>query len=144
MSGWRHVTAPGVQADDAVRAALEAARSALPDAALYAAHVPGDPVWPRILDKEEAIEAARHGLVAVRAVQPGALLVRDDVAAGSFVAIARALTDERGVLVPGAVARRAGPPPGVPWGRLLRAGFWTREERLWVLFMLARRTGSPR
>ena len=141
---WRHVVAPGVRADQGVRAALEAARDALPAGALFAAHVPGDPVWPRILDKEDAIEAARHGLVAVRAVAPGALLVRDDLAAGTFTDVARALTAERGYLVPGAVAERLGAAPRVARLALLRAPFWTREERLWQLFMMTARPPGPR
>jgi hypothetical protein len=136
---WRYVVAPGVVAGDDVRAALEAARDAAPDGDLFAAVVPGDAAWPRILDKEVAIDAARHGLVALRAVTPGALLVRGEPPR-SFRATAELLTDGRGFLVPAAVAHRSGRPPGVAPARLLAAPFWTREERLWQLFRLAKRS----
>ena len=139
MSEWRLVVAPGVEPEPSARAALEAARDAMPRAVLLAAHVPGDEVWPRVLDKEDAIEACRHGLVALRAVQPGMLLTRADVA--DFAATARLLTDGRGYLVPGARATRRGRAPRVPRLRLLTARFWTREERLWQLFRLGRRAG---
>ena len=133
----RFVVAPGVRPDEGCRAALEAAAAEVPSAVLLAAHVPGDEAWPRILDKEDAIEACRHGLVALRAVQPGALLVRDGVERPrSFAATARLLTDGRGYLVPGARARRSGRAPRLGPLRLLTAPFWTREERLWQLFRL--------
>ena len=70
------------------------------------------------------------------AVAPGALLARDDLAVGTFTDVARALSAERGYLVPGAVAERLGAAPSVPRLALLRAPFWTREERLWQLFMM--------
>ena len=111
VSGWRFVVAPGVEPEDGCREALEAARDELPEAVLFAAHVPGDEAWPRVLDKEDAIEAVRHGLVALRAVQPGALLVRGE--AGDFAATARLLADGRGYLVPQARARRVGAAPRV-------------------------------
>ena len=128
---WRFVVAPGVTAADGCRAALEAARDAVPDGVLFAAVVPGDEAWPRRFDKEEAIDAARHGLVALRAVEPGAVLVRDDVP--DFAASARVLTDALGFLVPDARATRSGRPPRVPRLRLLAAPFWTAKERLWLL-----------
>lgn len=133
---WRFVVAPGVEPGAGTRAALEAAAAAVPHAALLAAVVPGDEAWPRILDKEEAIAACRHGLVALRAVQPGALLVRDDPPR-SFTATAELLTGATGYLVPGARAERCGPAPRVPHVRLLAAPFWTRDERLWQLSRLA-------
>lgn len=136
---WRFTVAPGVEPAPGCRAALEAARDAMPDAVLLAAHVPGDEAWPRILDKEDAIEACRHGLVALRAVQPGALLTRADVP--DFAASAALLATGRGHLVPAASATRRGRPPRVPRWRLLTARHWTREERLWQLFRLARRAG---
>ena len=140
MTGaWRFVAAPGVTPGPGARAALEAARDALPDALLFAAHVPGDEAWPRILDKEDAIEACRHGLVALRAVQPGVLLVRGDPPR-SFGDAARLLTEGRGYLVPAARGARTGRAPQVRPGRLLAAPFWTREERLWQLFRLAKRS----
>ena len=136
---WSFVVAAGVTPDDSARAALEAARDEVPDAVLLAAVVPGDEAWPRILDKEEAIEACRHGLVALRAVQPGAMLVRG-APPRTFAETARLLTTERGHLVPAARATRGGAPPRVARWRLLAAPFWTREERLWQLFRLFSRT----
>ncbi len=138
-SGWRFAVAPGVTPSPGCRAALEAARDAMPGAVLLAAHVPGDEAWPRVLDKEDAIEACRHGLVALRAVQPGALLVRSGVA--DFAASAALLAAGRGYLVPGATATRAGRQPRIKPLRLVTAPHWTREERLWQLFRLARRAG---
>ncbi len=132
----RFAVAPGVEPAEGCRAALEAAAAALPEAVLLAAVVPGDEAWPRILDKEDAIEACRHGLVALRAVQPGALLVRGE-APRSFTQAARLLTDGRGYLVPSARATRAAPAPRVRAARLVTEPFWTREERLWQLFRLA-------
>jgi hypothetical protein len=127
---------PGVRPGDGCRAALEAAAAELPGATLFAAVVPGDEAWPRILDKEDAIEACRHGLVALRAVQPGALLVRGSEPR-SFADTARLLTEGRGYLVPAARATRSGRAPSVAPLRLLTAPYWTREERLWQLFRLA-------
>jgi hypothetical protein len=101
---WSFVVAPGVEPADGCLAALEAAREAMPEGALFAAVVAGDEAWPRILDKEDAIEACRHGLVALRAVQPGALLVRGEPPR-SFGATGRLLAGERGYLGP--VIRRA-------------------------------------
>ena len=138
MSGWRLLVARGVAPGASAVGALEAARDAMPHAALLAAVVPGDEAWPRILDKDDAIEACRHGLVALRAVQPGVLLVRG-AEPRSFADTARLLTAERGYLVPAARATRGGPAPRVPALRLLTARFWTREERLWQLFRLASR-----
>ena len=135
MSGWRFVVAPHVEPEGSAREALEAAREERPDAVLLAAHVAGDEAWPRILDKEDAIEACRHGLVALRAVQPGVLLVRGE-APRSFADAARLLTDGRGYLVPGATAVRSGRRPRLAPLRLVTAPFWTREERLWQLFRL--------
>jgi hypothetical protein len=112
---WRLVVAPGVEPEPGCLEALEAARDAVPHALLLAAVVPGDEAWPRVLDKEDAIEACRHGLVALRAVEPGCLLARTDVP--SFVASAVLLGPGHGYLVPGARARRTGPPPPVPRAR---------------------------
>ena len=137
LSGWRFAVAPGVAPAEGCLAALEAAAREMPAAALLAAHVPGDEAWPRILDKEDAIEACRHGLVALRAVQPGALLVREDVEPPrSFAGAARVLADGRGYLVPAARATRTGRAPRIAPLRLLTAPGWTREERMWQLFRL--------
>jgi hypothetical protein len=136
------VVAPGVRPQEGCRAALEAAAAELPAAVLLAAHVPGDEAWPRILDKDDAIEACRHGLVALRAVQPGAMLVRG-AAPASFAEAAALLAEGRGYLVPEALATRDGAAartarPGLPARlRLLGAPHFTREERLWQLFRLA-------
>ena len=141
MSAWEFVVAPGVAPEEGCREALEAAAAAMPDATLLAAVVPGDEAWPRILDKEDAIEACRHGLVALRAVEPGALLVRD-AAPSSFADAARLLASRRGYLVPGARASRSGRAPRVPRWRLLLAPFWSRDERLWLLFLNAGRRAA--
>jgi hypothetical protein len=133
MTTWSLHTARGITPDAEARAALETARDALPSGVLFAAVVDGDEAWPRILDKAEAIEACRHGLVALRAVEPAMVLVRGDLPA-DFAATARLLTAERGYLVPGARATRSGRPPRIARLRLLAASFWTREERLWQLF----------
>ncbi len=141
---WTFAVAEGVTPEPSARAALQDAAAERPDAVLFAAVVPGDEAWPRILDKEEAIEACRHGLVALRAVQPGALLVRGDAdPPRSFAECARLLSAGRGCLVPAARATRAGPAPKVRRARLLTLPFWTREERLWQLFRLfaAERSG---
>lgn len=136
MGAMNLVVAPNVTPSEGCRAALEAAAAELPDGVLFAAVVDGDEAWPRILDKEDAIEACRHGLVALRAVQPGALLVRGEPPR-SFADCARLLTEGRGYLVPGARASRDGSAPRVPFARVLTLPFWTREERLWQLFRLA-------
>lgn len=146
---WRLVVADGVVPDPGALEALHAARARVPDAVVLAAKVvlpdgsldPGSEPWPRILDKDAAIDAAREGLVAVRAAPPGALLVRDAIAP-TLASTAAALAGRgRGYLVPAAVARRQTPSPAVSRRerlRLLRAPHWSREERLWQLFMLAR------
>lgn len=155
---WRWLVDDGVEPGPGARDELEAAAALVPDAVLVASHVvgpdgapdPGSEPWPRILDKPAAIEAARRGLLAVRAVPAGSLLVRGELgerlAAAPPRAVlaltAAALATEAGVLAPRSVAVRAVPvaPPGVRSRlALLRAPFWTREERLWQLFMLARR-----
>ena len=139
MESLIYVVAPGVEPAPECRAALEAAAAERPDGVLFAAVVAGDEAWPRILDKEEAIEACRHGLVALRAVQPGALLVREP-APRSFARCAELLAEGRGFLVPAARARRSGRRPRVPRVRVLAAGHFTREERLWQLFRLFSRS----
>ena len=135
----RYVVAPGIEPAAGCREALEAAARDIPDGVLFAAVVEGDEAWPRILDKEEAIEACRHGLIALRAVQPGALLTSLD--ARDFAGVAEALARGRGFLVPGARATRRGRAPRVRRLRLLAARHFTREERLWQLFRLLRRAG---
>jgi hypothetical protein len=135
-----YVVAPGVEPAEGCRAALEAAAAEVPDGVLFAAVVDGDEAWPRILDKEEAIEACRHGLVALRAVQPGAVLTRAPVA--DFAATASILAAGRGFLVPTARATRAaggGRLGGLARMRVLAAPHFTREERLWQLFRLLAR-----
>lgn len=151
---WRLVVDPGVEPAGDVRERLEEARSAAPGAVVLAAKVllPGGELdlasapMPRILDKEAAIAAARLGLLAVRAVRPGALLVPPgSPLAGAppraVLAVSAALlATGEGHLVPQAVATRvAGGAPEPLRARvsLLRAAHWTREERLLQLFALA-------
>jgi len=137
------VVGPGVVLH---RDALDALLAA-PAAPVRAARVIGGAeVWPRVLDKAAAIAAAARGLVALRAAPSGALLVARAAVergglpphGGSVLAwTARLLRDEPGLLVPGAVAEQAGPPPreGTPW-RALRP-----DEALWALFRRAGRAG---
>lgn len=142
MEPLRFVVCAGVEPRRDCREALEAAAAEMPDGVLFAAVVAGDEAWPRILDKEEAIDACRHGLVALRAVTPGAMLVRA-AEPRSFAETAVLLARGRGFLVPAARAARRG--GGRPLGRrarmrLFRAAHFTREERLWQLFRLFSRT----
>lgn len=133
--GWSWVVAHGVEPAPGALDALLAARDALTGGALYASAVPGDPAWPRILDKPAAIEAAGHGLVALRAVVPGALLVRTGLLPPgriTFAWTAHVLASRPGYLVPRSEARRTGPRPRAGLRPLL-AGGWSREERLWLL-----------
>ena len=164
---WRLVVDEGVEpARDALEQ-LQRARTVVPAAVLLAAKVvlpdgsldPASEPLPRILDKEQAIASARLGLLAVRAVRPGALLVRADAhavlaargPAAVLAASAAMLADGQGHLVPDAVAVRTAPAtPESLRARLslLRATHWTREERLMQLFTLAggagRRAGRAR
>jgi hypothetical protein len=158
---WRLVVAPGVAPEADALARLQAARALVPDAVLVCGRVvlpdgsldPAAEPVPRILDKAEAIESARLGLLAVRAVRPGLLLVRTDLPAGAalagagspaaaLAASAALLRDDRGVLAPLAVGQRAAPGPVESTRehlRILRSPAWTREERLLQLFALTRR-----
>ena len=146
---WRFVLDEGVSPAPDCLEKLQAARALVPDAVLLAAKVvlpdgsldPGSEPMPRILDKQEAVEAARLRLLALRAARPGAMLVRDGADGGLF-ATAALLAEGRGYLAPGAVAVRAAPRPREPLRervRLLRQPHWTREERLLQLFGLLRR-----
>lgn len=141
MTEWTFWVAPGVEPGQDARVALEAARARMPAGQLFAAVVPGDEVWPRILDKEDAIAAAGVGLVALRAIEPGVLLVRGEPPT-SFAETAKLLTGVRGYLVPEASGRRNDRAPRVQRLRLLAAPWWSRDERLWQLFQLAR-GGAP-
>ena len=142
-SGWSWLVARGVEpAPDALEELL-AGRDALAGGALYASAVDGDEAWPRILDKAAAIDAAGHGLVALRAVVPGSVLVRSDlVPAGplTFAWTAHVLAGRPGYLVPRSRARRTGAPPRVGLRPLL-AGGWSRDERLWLLMRAAGERG---
>ena len=138
--GWSWLVARGVEPDPQALAELLAARDVLTGGVLYASAVDGDEVWPRILDKPAAIEAAGHGLVALRAVTPGALLVRSDLAPSgplTFTWTARLLADRPGYLAPRSRAVRGAPAPRVGLRPLLAAAGWTREERLWLLMRAA-------
>lgn len=151
---WRLVVADGVELEPGALEALQAARAAMPDAAVISARVltgagtddPASAPLPRILDKPAMVAAARHGLLAIRAARPGALLLRDGVAP-TLRGTAEALTGAGGYLAPGAVARssaRAAPRrlrTAAELLALVRAPFWTRDERLWLLFALTRRSG---
>ena len=143
---WRFVVADGVEPEPGCLEALQAARARVPDAVLVAARVvlpdgtldPASEPMPRILDKEEAIAAARHRLLAIRAARPGALLVRGDAGA-DLASTAALLAAGRGYLAPEAVAVRRRPAPRERLAdrlRLLRAAHWSREERLMQLFTL--------
>ena len=137
--GWSWLVARGVEPGRDALAALLAARETLSGGVLYASAVEGDEAWPRILDKPAAIDAAAHGLVALRAVVPGALLVRSDLAPPgplTFAWSAHVLAERAGYLVPASRAHRAGPSPRVGLRPLLAAG-WSREERLWLLMRAA-------
>ncbi|HEX8206287.1 MAG TPA: hypothetical protein VF587_09535 [Solirubrobacteraceae bacterium] len=140
MEPLTFVVAPGVEPAPGCREALEAAAAEAPDGVLFAAVVEGDEAWPRILDKEDAIDACRHGLVALRAVMPGAVLTTRPVA--DFAATAALLAEGKGFLVPAARATRRG--GGARLGRrarlrILRAPHFSREERLWQLFRMLSR-----
>ena len=137
--GFSWLVADDVEPEPDALAELLAARDALAGGVLYACAVEGDEAWPRILDKPAAIDAAGHGLVALRAVVPGALLVRTELVPPgpvTFAWTARVLAARPGYLVPRSRARRAGPPPRVGLRPLLTAG-WSREERLWLLMRAA-------
>jgi hypothetical protein len=132
----------------APRAVLVASRVVLPDGSLDPASAP----WSRILDKPAMVDAARAGLLALRAARPGSLLVRDELAraleaaprARTLARTAAALSGEGalGVLAPRSVAVRRAPARREGLRErlaLLRAPHWTRDERLWQLLLLARR-----
>ena len=145
---WRFVVADGVEPAPDCLEELQAARARVPDAVLIAAKVvlpdgsldPASEPMPRILDKQEAVDAAALRLLAIRAARPGALLVRDGAEPDLFTTAAL-LRNGRGYLAPEAVATRSTPRPIEPLRerlRLLRAPHWTREERLMQLFGLLR------
>lgn len=138
--GWTWIVARGVRpAPDALEELL-AARDVLAGGVLYASAVAGDEPWPRILDKAAAIEAAAHGLVALRAVVPGSLLVRSALVPASgrvtFTWTARVLAERPGYLAPRSRADRTGPAPRVGLRPVLGRG-WSRDERLWQLMRAA-------
>jgi len=146
-ASWRFVVAEDVEPAPDCLDALQAARALVPEAVLIAAKVvlpdgsldPASEPIPRILDKEEAIAAARHRLLAIRAARPGAMLVRGEVEEPDLGSTAAMLADGRGYLAPLAVATRRAPAPRERLAdriRLLRAPHWSREERLMQLFTL--------
>ena len=145
---WRFVVDEGVAPAPDCLERLQAARALVPSAVLIAARVvlpdgsldPGSQPMPRILDKQEAVDAARLRLLAIRAVPPGAVLVRGDVEPDLFTTAAL-LADGRGYLAPEAVAVRSTPrrsPSLRERLRLLREPCWTREERLMQVFAALR------
>jgi predicted component of type VI protein secretion system len=146
---WRFVVDEGVEPAPDCLERLQAARARVPDAVLVAARVvlpdgsldPASEPMPRILDKQEAVDAARERLLAIRAARPGAMLVRGDGEA-DLAGTAALLAGARGVLAPEAVAVRTAPKAREPLRarlRLLREPHWTREERLLGLFAALRR-----
>jgi rhamnopyranosyl-N-acetylglucosaminyl-diphospho-decaprenol beta-1,3/1,4-galactofuranosyltransferase len=116
--------------------------------------------WPRLTDKETAIEAAAHRLVSIRAARHGSLLVHrsaieryglpraDYVTEGDDLEwTGRILKRERGYLVPRSVAFRRGPVTDERPERryrdmrnrvdMLRRDVWDGDERLWFGLMIA-------
>lgn len=124
--------------------------------------------WPVLLDKEAALDAAAHRLVAVRAARHGSLLVRrcaieaEGLPRSSYRArgddlewTSRLLRAGAGLLVPASVAvRRRGEAdrPGGGAARrwrgprnaldLLARGPFSLQERLWFGYGLARAGGT--
>ena len=145
---------------------LVAGRIVTPDRSTHPAALP----WPVLLDKQAALSAAGHGLVAVRAARHGSLLVRRSAikaeglprsgyrAGGDDLEwTSRLLRTGPGFLAPGSVAvRRLGesdrPGGGAarPWRSfgnaldLLARGPFSLQERLWFGYGLARPGGSGR
>lgn len=145
---WRFVVDEGVEPAPDCLERLQAARALAPDAVLVAARVvlpdgsldPASEPMPRILDKQEAVDAAALRLLAVRATRPGAVLVRGGTRA-DLSATSALLAGGRGYLAPEAVAVRCSPKAREPLRdrlRLLRQPHWSREERLLQLFALLR------
>lgn len=148
MAVWRFVVDEGVEPAPDCLEQLQAARVLVPGAVLLCARVvlpdgsldPGSEPMPRILDKQEAVDAAALRLLAIRAARPGALLVRGPIEP-DLRSTAALLAGGRGYLAPLATAVRSSPrPPESLRGRvgLLRAPHWTREERLMQIFWLLR------
>ncbi len=119
--------------------------------------------WPRFTERDVTVDAARHGLMSLRAARRGSLLVQrraledyglpharyvDD--GDDLEWTARLLQRESGFLAPRSVARRAdgdrGPNPERVYrdvrnraDSLLGNATWVGEEKLWVGFLLAQR-----
>lgn len=146
---WRWFVADGVSPRPGTREALEAAAERVPDARIVAARVQGgaDPL-PELFRRDRALRAARARLLAVRAVPPGCLLVRDDVLAAhgepprvpwDLSWSTAALRDGNGYLVPDAWADA--PPVRTPWrsrARLVLLPGLTATERLWLAYIALR------
>lgn len=154
MSGWRWLLAPGCVPEPGAREALEAAAAARPDALVVASRLIGSGTepWPELFARDRALAAARHRLLAVRAVPAGSLLVREDVLAthggppdapwGADLAWSgRVLRDGGGYLAPHSVVRRPWrPAPGRVEemrgrARLVLLPGLTPVERLWLAYL---------
>ena len=122
---------------------------------------PASALVPRFMDPDLAIAAAERGLVSLRVVRPGSLLVRRHAGAPADDGLAwsaRLLKDEPGYLVPASVGVRRTPRRGRDLRErlaLLRGDALERAEKPWFAFRLiedavsgagrrAGRAGSPR
>lgn len=123
--------------------------------------------WPRLTDKETAVEAVAHRLVSIRAARHGSLLVSraavgehappraDYVTEGDDLEwTGRLLRGARGYLVPRSVAHRSDPGAGALRDGserhyrdvrnrvdMLRRDVWDGDERLWFGLTLAQDVG---
>lgn len=139
---YRWLVADGVQPRPGAREALEAAAARRPDARIVASRVigPGAAPWPELFDRERAIDAARDGLLAIRAVPAGSLLVRDDVPGAPQGAdltwSAAALRDGGGYLAPDSLVDWPAAPAARlgDRGRLATTPGLTVTERLWTAY----------
>ena len=146
---WRWLLAPGAEPDPDAEEALRSAAARRPDALVVSSrvHGPGTEPWPELFDRERALTAARDGLLALRAVPAGSLLVREDVLAahgephGPGLAWSlRVLGAGGGYLAPESVVRWPGAPSLGRLGRLrlaLLPGL-AANERLWLAYLAVR------
>jgi len=101
--------------------------------------------WPRLTNKDVAVDACERHMVSIRTARHGSLLVRDDAAgnqsglANDIAWTAGILREGAGLLVPSSLAVRDAParPPGVrARARALRGPAFAGEEKLWVGFLV--------
>jgi hypothetical protein len=149
---WEWIVDPSVEPDAGARAALEAATrpDGLPEPVILAAKVvdadgelhPASMPWPGVFAKERMTAAAAQKLVSLRAVRPGALLVRTDLVGRPDGDVlhwsARILRDEdhAGYLVPTALATRTDDALGTLSPRLLLGDAWDLQEKLWLSLLV--------